>query len=112
MIGWRFSNFVPENEGTIFDQLLKLFQEILVYTAGNVSEALSWLTELDKEYKITDENYGMADFIQDLFVKGYIQNPDEQNDGFTITAKMEISMRQKALDDIFDQVKKIERRKT
>ncbi|MFK8006151.1 MAG: VWA domain-containing protein [Saprospiraceae bacterium] len=106
MIGWRFSNFVPENEGTIFDQLLKLFQEMLVYTSGNVSEALSWLTELDKEYKITDENYGMADFIQDLIDKGYIQNPDEQNDGFTITAKMEISMRQKALDDIFDQVKK------
>ena len=106
MIGLRFSNFVPENEGTIFDQLLKLFQEMLVYTSGNVSEALSWLTELDKEYKITDENYGMADFIQDLIDKGYIQNPDEQNDGFTITAKMEISMRQKALDDIFDQVKK------
>ncbi len=106
MIGWRFSSFVPENEGTIFDQLLKLFQEMLVYTSGNVSEALSWLTELDKEYKITDENYGMADFIQDLIDKGYIQNPDEQNDGFTITAKMEISMRQKALDDIFDQVKK------
>ena len=106
MIGWRFSDFVPENEGTIFDQLLKLFQEMLVYTSGNVSEALSWLTELDKEYKITDENYGMADFIQDLIDKGYIQNPDEQNDGFTITAKMEISMRQKALDDIFDQVKK------
>ena len=106
MIGWRFSNFVPEKEGTIFDQLLKLFQEMLVYTSGNVSEALSWLTELDKEYKITDENYGMADFIQDLIDKGYIQNPDEQNDGFTITAKMEISMRQKALDDIFDQVKK------
>ncbi|MFK7773842.1 MAG: VWA domain-containing protein [Saprospiraceae bacterium] len=106
MIGWRFSNFIPENEGSIFDQLLKLFQEMLVYTSGNVSEALSWLTELDKEYKITDENYGMADFIQDLIDKGYIQNPDEQNDGFTITAKMEISMRQKALDDIFDQVKK------
>jgi len=106
MIGWRFSDFIPENEGTIFDQLLKLFQEMLVYTSGNVSEALSWLTQLDKEYKITDENYGMADFIQDLIDKGYIQNPDEQNESFTITAKMEISMRQKALDDIFDQVKK------
>lgn len=106
MIGWRFSNFVPQNEGTIFDQLFKLFQEMLVYTSGNVSEALSWLTELDKEYKITDENYGMADFIQDLIDKGFIQNPNEQNEGFSITAKMEISMRQQALNDIFDQVKK------
>ena len=106
MVGYRFSDYVPENEGTIFDQLLKLFQEMLVYTSGNVSEALSWLTQLDKEYKITDENYGMADFIQDLIDKGYIANPDANNDGFTITSKMEISMRQKALDDIFDQLKK------
>jgi len=107
MKGWRFSNFVPKGEGSIFDQLLKLFQELLVHTSGNVSEALSWLTELDKEYKLTNEDYGIADFIQDLIDKGFIENPDGKNgQGFSITAKMEMSMRQKALDDIFDQIKK------
>lgn len=107
MIGWRFSEFTPDpNGGSTFERLLKIFQELLIHTSGNVSEALSWLTELDKEYKLTDENYGMADFIQDLIDKGYIKQEDSQNPGFVPTAKMEIGIRQKALDDIFGILKK------
>ena len=113
MIGWRFSEYIPgKNEGASFNKLLKLFQELLVYTSGNVSEALSWLTQLDKEYKLTDENYGMADFIQDLIDKGYIEDPDRKDGGdggFRPTAKMEIAMRQKALEDVFGQLKKSKR---
>ena len=110
MIGYRFSNFIPGKEGgSIFEKLLKVFQELLIHTSGEVSEALSWLTELDKEYKLTDENYGMADFIQDLIDKGYIEQPDPSNPTFAPSAKLEISMRQKALDDIFDQLKKSKR---
>ena len=110
MIGYRFSNFVPGKEGgSTFEKLLKVFQELLIHTSGDVSEALSWLTELDKEYKLTDENYGMADFIQDLIDKGYIQQPDPKDPTFAPSAKLEISMRQKALDDIFDQLKKSKR---
>lgn len=79
MIGWRFGEYIPgQNEGSIFDRLLKLFQELLVYTSGNVSEALSWLTELDKEYGLTNSEYGIADFIQELIDKGYIQNNEPQ----------------------------------
>ncbi|MFM8363258.1 MAG: hypothetical protein ACKOA4_11225, partial [Haliscomenobacter sp.] len=73
MIGWRFSEFTPQADaGTPFERLLKIFQELLLYTSGDVAEALSWLTELDKQYKLTDANYGIADFIQDLIDKGYI----------------------------------------
>lgn len=107
MIGWKFGQYVPGPEGgSPFDKLLKIFQELLMYTSGDVSESLSWLTELDKEYKLTDENYGMADFIQDLIDKGYIKPPAEREDGFTIAAKMEIALRQKALDDVFGNIKK------
>ena len=108
MIGFRFSDYRPlDGEGSKFDQLLKLFQELLVHTSGNVSEALSWLNQLDREYNLTDDEYGMGDFIQDLIDKGYIENPDARNgEGFRITKKMEGSIRQKALDDIFDQIKK------
>ena len=110
MIGWRFSKFIPgHNEGSIFEQLLKLFQELLLYTSGDVSEALSWLTELDKEYNLTTDDYGIADFIQELIDKGYIQPNDQENGVFSPTAKMEISLRQRALDDIFDQLKKSKR---
>ncbi|MEM0993011.1 MAG: VWA domain-containing protein [Bacteroidota bacterium] len=109
MLGWRFGEYVPGQEGSIFDKLLKLFQELLIYTSGDVSEALSWLTELDKQYGLTNEQYGMADFIQDLIDKGYIQQQDERNPNFIPTAKTEIGMRQKALEDIFGQLKKSKR---
>lgn len=107
MIGWEFSTYRPGEESSSFDKLLKIFQEILVHTSGDVSEALSWLTELDKQYQLTDDQYGMADFIQDLIDKGYIkQDSDEKNPGFVPSAKMELALRKKALDDIFGQLKK------
>ena len=107
MIGWKFGEYQAGPEGgTPFERLLKVFQELLMYTSGDVNEALSWLTELDKEYKLTDNNYGMADFIQDLIDKGYLKQPDQQQGGFTIAAKMEIALRQKALEDVFGNIKK------
>lgn len=107
MIGYKFSEFTPDdNEGSIFDQLLKLFKEMLVHTSGDVSEALSWLNEVDKRYKLTDNEYGMGDFIQDLIDKGLIKNQDRNNPKFVPSTKMEIAMRQQALQDIFGQIKK------
>ena len=107
MVGWRFGEFIPDQDGeSTFEKLLKIFQELLVYTSGEVSEALSWLTELDKEYDLTTEDYGMADFIQDLIDKGYIQQKDARNPNFVPSAKMEIALRQKALEDVFGKLKK------
>ena len=110
MIGWRFTDFdKTAAEGSPFEQLLKIFQELLVYTSGDVSEALSWLTELDKQYELTDDDYGISDFIQDLIDKGYISENKARGGTFDPTAKMEIALRRKALDDIFDQLQKSKR---
>lgn len=107
MKGWRFSQYVPDPDGEDpFERLLKIFKEMLIHTSGDVSEALSWLTEIDKQYNLTTNNYGMADFIQDLIDKGLISNRDKQNPKFTPTSKMEVALRRQALDDIFDQLKK------
>lgn len=107
MKGWRFSQYVPDPDGEDpFERLLKIFKEMLIHTSGDVSEALSWLTEIDKQYNLTTNDYGMADFIQDLIDKGLISNRDKQNPKFTPTSKMEVALRRQALDDIFDQLKK------
>jgi Ca-activated chloride channel homolog len=108
MIGWKFSAYTPNEEGSTFDRLFKLFQELLVHTSGDVSEALAWLNELDREYKLTDDNYGMADFIQDLIDKGYIQQEGrgEDSPGFVPSSKLELALRRKALEDVFGQLKK------
>jgi len=106
MIGLRFTKYVPPpaTEGTTYDTMLNLFTELLHYTAGDANEALSWLTELDRQYNITDPNYGMGDFIKDLKEKGYIK--DDGNDQFVITPKTEQTIRQKSLDEIFGKLRK------
>ena len=111
MIIWRFAQYVPKGEEDPFERLLKAFQEILIYTSGDVDEALSWLTELDKHYELTTDNYGIADFIQDLIDKGYLKQREPNNQKFDLTSKMEIGLRKKALDDIFDNIKKTGRGK-
>ena len=106
MLGYRFSDYVPDDkDGNPFERLLKLFMQLLVYTSGDAAEALQWMNELDKEYQLTDDDYGMGDFIQELKDKGYIK--DENNDGlFTLTAKSEQSIRQRSLEEIFGKLKK------
>jgi Ca-activated chloride channel homolog len=108
MIGWRFQEFVPEDAGgDPFEKLFKIFQQLLTMASGNVAEALSWLTQLDKNYKLTTDAYGVADFIQDLIDKGFIQQQDaDSSKNFEPTAKMEITMRKQALEEIFGQLKK------
>ena len=109
MIGWRFSQYINEGSNDPFEDLLKLFKELLIHTSGDVDEALSWLTELDKHHQITDDDYGIADFIEDLIEQGYIRRDRTGASGLNPmqpTKKMEVSLRRHALDEIFDQLKK------
>jgi uncharacterized protein with von Willebrand factor type A (vWA) domain len=106
MIGFRITDYKPNNkEKSTFQQLFDLFKEMLVHTSGDVSEALSWLNEVDREYKITTKEYGMGDFIDDLKKLGYIRD-DNQNGGFAMTAKIEQSIRESSLEQIFGKLKK------
>ena len=107
MIGHRFTDFIPDPDSQKgdFDKLLDIFLQLLVITAGDVSEALNWLNNVDRQYNITDGDYGMGDFIEDLKDKGYIT--DETPEGtFKITAKSEQKIRSSALEEIFGKLKK------
>src|SRR5678810_986240 len=80
MIGHHFNKFDPNEQGkTKFQQLLDVFMQLLTYTSGDVSEALQWLNQLDREYEMTDQEYGIGDFIDELKDKGYIT--EEQQTG-------------------------------
>jgi hypothetical protein len=57
-----------------FEKLFGIFKELITHTSGDFDEAINWLRELDKEYKLTDENYTIDDFIEDLKKKGYIKD--------------------------------------
>lgn len=104
MEGFRFSKFDPKDERKPFDKLLDLFKEVLLHTSGDVSEALSWMNELDRQYKLTNDDYGMGDFIEDLKKKGYLKEDEEQN--LQMTPKTEQNIRKDALNQIFGKLRK------
>ncbi|MBT8380483.1 MAG: hypothetical protein KJN64_14785 [Ignavibacteria bacterium] len=106
MIGNRFTNYIPPqiSEGS-FEQLLKIFMQLVTITSGDVSEALNWMNEVDRQYNLTDDDYGMGDFIEDLKERGYIKE-NEDNNAFMLTAKSEMSIRRQSLEEIFGKLKK------
>lgn len=107
MIGHRFTRYIPTGSPEEpFQRLLKLFLELLTHTSGDVDEALSWMNELDRTYKLTDDRYGMGDFIRDLEEKGYLQRKPEDGESMQMTAKSERSIRQRSLEEIFGKLKR------
>lgn len=106
MIGHHFKKFDPNEGGkSRFEQLLDMFMQLLTYTNGDLSEALSWMNELDKKFELTDDEYGMGDFIEDLRDKGYITE-DNQLGEIKITPKTEQGIRKRSLEEIFGKLKK------
>ena len=91
-----------------FDKLFSIFKELITHTLGDFDEAIDWLRELDKEYKLTDAAYTIDDFIEDLKKKGYIRDEikDDGSSGIGITGKTERAIRQQALNTIFGNLKR------
>lgn len=105
MKGVIFSKFQQGNDQSPFQRLFDLFMELLQYTSGDATEALDWLTQLDRKYGLTNDEYGIGDFIEDLKNQGYLQE-NQQTGAFELTAKSEQTIRQRSLDEIFGKLKK------
>ena len=105
--GFYFKQYEAPNQSP-FDKLFGIFKELITHTSGDFDEAIDWLRELDREYKLTDANYTIDDFIEDLKKKGYIREElkDDGTSGIGITAKTERAIRQQALDIIFGNLKR------
>jgi Ca-activated chloride channel homolog len=105
--GYVFTPFEAPNQSP-FEKLFDVFSELITHTSGDVDEALEWLDILDKEYKLTTEEYTVEDFIEDLKKKGYLRE-EIQPDGngqLSITAKTERVLRKNAMDQIFGNIRK------
>ena len=107
MLGHRFSKYTPppEQQKNDFERLLNIFMQLVLITAGNVGEALQWLTEVDKQHGITNERYGIGDFIEDLKRNGYITDEGPKGE-FKLKAKAEQNLRERALEEIFGKLKR------
>ncbi|MFT5724048.1 MAG: Ca-activated chloride channel family protein [Bacteroidia bacterium] len=105
MNGIHFEKYIPKgNSKGPFDRLFQLFKELLVHTSGDVAEAIDWMNEIDREHQLTNDSYGMGDFIEDLKKKGYLS--EDEQELMTLTSKMEQSIRKSALNEIFGKIRK------
>lgn len=105
MKGWLFSQRNPKDSEDTFSELLNLFQELMLYAAGNVERAIQWLIELDREYNITTDQYAIQDFLDDLVKNGYLEL-NENGTGLLPSSKMDIELRKQALKEVFGKIQK------
>jgi len=105
--GFIFKTYQVDQQSP-FEKLFDIFKELITYTSGDFDEAIDWLRSLDKEYHLTDENYTIDDFIEDLKKKGYIKEEikGDGTGGTAITSKTERAIRQQALNHIFGKIKR------
>ena len=105
MQGFRFKYYIADKKSK-FDELFKIFKQVITHTSGDVKEALDWMRELDKEYELTDKDYTFDDFINDLKKLGYLRDKNDGKGGMVITPKTEQAIRNNALEYIFGKLKK------
>ncbi len=106
MKGFLFTKYDPkQNSQSPFDRLFNLFMELLHYTSGDPTEALDWLTQLDRKHGLTNKEYGIGDFIDELKEQGYLEE-NKQDGSYKITSKSEQTIRKRSLDEIFGKLKK------
>jgi Ca-activated chloride channel homolog len=103
--GFRFKNFTTEPKSK-FEELFKIFKQLITHTSGDVKEALEWFKELDKEYELTNKDYTFDDFIADLKKQGYLRDKKDGKGGMAITPKTEQAIRNNALEHVFGKLKK------
>ena len=105
--GFVFEPYKAEDQSP-FDKLFEIFKELITFTSGDFDETINWMKELDKEYNLTNEDYTIDDFVEDLKKKGYIKQKIDPKGSTetTLSAKTEQALRKKALNQIFGKIKK------
>src|SRR5690606_15425052 len=82
--------------------------ELITHISGDFLEAIDWLRQLGKDFKLTSPAYTVDDFIEDLNNKGYIvERLDFRcGGGVCLHSKMEKVLPQNALNQIFGKMRK------
>jgi Ca-activated chloride channel family protein len=109
MLGHRFAKFIPpQDDRSPFEKLLPLFLELLTHTSGDVEEALDWMDQLDKEHGFYSKDYGRKEFEADLRKQGMLGTPTKGGKA-PLTGKAEKLIRERALEQVFGKLKKVDR---
>lgn len=104
---YRFSKWDERhaaNQSTL-ERMLKVFNQLLIYTNGDANQALQWMTEMDRQYGLGDDEIGMGEFIEWLKREGYLEDAAERGE-FQITGKTTKKIREDSLNEIFSSLRK------
>ncbi len=98
---WRYSKFDPSLAGMreLLEQLLSIFNQLLLQTDGDVDQALDLLEQLDRRYRLTQGRLSIADFKK--FLEGQRTIARESDGRRVLTRKGERGLRVSAFDTIF-----------
>src|SRR5690606_27442850 len=93
---------------TPFDKLFELFKELITHTSGDFEEAIDWLRQLDKEFKLTTPAYTVDDSIEDLKNKVYIVERLDfiGRGGVEITSKLQKTLGQNSMNQVLGKMSK------
>ena len=108
MLGLQFHELRPDrDQRSAFERLLEVFTEVITHTSGDVDEALDWMKALDDQYGLTEPDYTLDDFIEELKAKGYLREATDSGKGsIQLGSRGEQHMRRRALDQIFGNLRK------
>jgi uncharacterized protein with von Willebrand factor type A (vWA) domain len=84
-------------------QLVSLFNYLVLQTSGDVQEALAWLKQIGEEYGLFEEGMTMDDLLDKLRAMGLVEQTPE---GLDLTSRGVQRIRQDALREIFTSLKK------
>ncbi|MBN8587478.1 MAG: VWA domain-containing protein [Rhodothermia bacterium] len=106
VILFRYTQWVTasQDSSATNNQLRDIFEQLLLITAGDVEEALQWLTSLDQRYNLSNDRYGIGDLIAELKREGFLED-DEKRGNLVLTRKAERELRQKSLEEVFNNLK-------
>lgn len=107
MASVRFTKYFDPDKKKPFDRLLEIFLELVMHTSGDVDEALDWMRELDNEYNLTNEDYTLDDFIDELREKGYLRESVPGGGGRpSLSPKTEQALRHRSMDQLFGKMRR------
>lgn len=99
---FRYMRFDPTAvRARAFKSLLKLFNELLLYSNGDVERALKWMERLWTQHNLFDGQVGFAEFRQWLRREGYIEPRQGRQ---VLTGRGERQISRAALEEIFSRL--------
>ena len=100
----EYSKWLPDSktDEQRLEDLISLFNSILIQTNGDIQDALDWLEQLGIEYQLFDKDLSFGDFVDELKKQGLIAEKDGMQ---ILTSKGSQKIRTDMLRKIFSGMK-------